>query len=94
MSDPRTTAAAMAAEDETRRDSGIHLTYLPGPIARTAKGMTMMPSDPTATYDGAWKLCDGVFCNTYPDVAWGRELVMNRVSQVIRYLPTVLQTQK
>jgi hypothetical protein len=93
MTDPRTVAAAMRAEDEARRASGIRLSYLPGPIARNAPGMTIMPSDETATYDGAWKLCDGVFCNTYPDVAWGRARLRERITQHLRALPT-LHTSK
>jgi hypothetical protein len=89
MSDPSTIAAAMSAEDEARRASGIRITYLPGPIARDARGMTQMPSDETEIYYGAWKLCDGLFCNTYPDVEWGRELVIKRVTHCLRALPTL-----
>jgi hypothetical protein len=87
MSDPSTIAAAMAAEDEARRASGIRITYLPGPISRNARGMTIMPSDETKTYDGAWKFCDGVFCNTYPDVKWGRDLVIERITHYLRAMP-------
>jgi hypothetical protein len=93
MTDPSTIAAAMSAETDARRTSGIRLTYLPGPIARTAPGMTIMPSDETETYDGAWKLCDGVFCNTYPDVAWGRERLIVRVWQHLRALPNLHRTK-
>jgi hypothetical protein len=94
MSDPSTIAAAMRAEDEARRASGIRITYLPGPIARDARGMTQMPcNDDPDTFDGAWKLCDGVFCNTYPDVAWGREEVMKRVARRMCVLPTLHRTK-
>jgi hypothetical protein len=92
MTDPSTIAAAMSAEDGSRLASGIHLTYLPGPISRHTRGMTIMPSDETATYDGAWRLCDGVFCNTYPDVEWGRECIMKRVAQHLRALPSLHRT--
>jgi hypothetical protein len=94
MSDPRTIAAAMAAEDDARRTSGIRITYLPGPIARNAPGMTQMPCrDDPDTFDGAWKLCDGVFCNTYPDVAWGHELVIEHVARHLRYLSTLRRSK-
>jgi hypothetical protein len=85
MSDPGTIAARMQDEHDARLASGIRITYLPGPIARTAPGMTHMPCrDDPDTYDGAWKLCNGVTCNIYPDVEWGRELVMKRIAQFIR----------
>jgi hypothetical protein len=90
MSDPSTIAAAMSAEDEARRASGLRLTYLPGPISRTAKGMTVMPChDDPDTFDGAWELYDGVFYNRYPDVEWGHELVIERVARHLRYLSTL-----
>jgi hypothetical protein len=93
MTDPRTVAAAMRAEDEARLESGIRLTYLPGPIARNAPGMTIMPGDETETYDGAWELYDGVFYNRFPDVEWGRERLIVRVWQHLRALPTLHRTK-
>jgi hypothetical protein len=82
MTDPRTIAAELSAEDEARRASGIRITYLPGPIARNARGMTQMPcNDDPDTFDGAWEFYDGVFYNRFPDVEWGRESVIKRVTQ-------------
>ena len=71
---------AMQAERETLIAFGMRITYLPGPIDRNARGMTMYPGDDTKTFDGAWKCCDGVFCNSYPDIERGRASVLDWVT--------------
>ena len=76
----------MDADRAARSASGMRITYQPGPIDRYASGMTMYPMDKTKTYDGAWKCCDGVFCNSYPDIERGREGVLEWVEDHLRIM--------
>lgn len=75
--------AALRAEAETRRASGMRITYLPGPLDRRSNNIASTGSDPEV-YDGAWKCCDGVLCTTYPDLEWGREFVLDWVKQHLK----------